>query len=90
MSEIREADCPGCDTTTEYYIVRVATDNAELDRRRMKRKKCHACEKRLKPKETGSDWLYWGVMDRDHPGLVVLVCLECATYCDDCRYVFND
>lgn len=82
-----ETECPICDDTTFYDVTVVARTL------RSRRLKCHACERKLKPKESKKIpgyFLFWEVADRDLPGMMVLVCKDCASHCEECRYDFEE
>lgn len=71
-------ECRMCTAETTYKMESVE---------RSRKIRCQCCEIKLKPMADGRGQLRLAtVVDPDWRTLVVFVCEDCASFCEDCRY----
>ena len=84
---VRTVFCEGCGEPTDSKRTIVVVPVL-----RLKRLRCHCCRERLQPKVSKRDaqTRVFTVSDPTMPGLEVFACEECAGYCENCRYDWED
>ncbi len=84
---VRTEFCENCGESTESKRIPVAMPTLALRRLR-----CHCCNVKLLPKVSKRDGQVRVLMvaSPEIPGLVEPTCKECAGYCHNCRYDWEE